>query len=124
MWKWFKTALRQGANVNAPAPPYGDIALVLATRDPTSMAVIELLLDVEDIDVNLADQVVGITALMQAVLQNNTELVRLFLDQKGIDVNRQNKAGKTALDYAKGYVSKPRHEEIIRMLEDASNKNN
>ena len=85
---------------------------------------IELLLDVEGIDVNLADQVVGITALMQAVFQNNIELVRLFLDQKGIDVNRQNKEGKTALDYAKGYVSKPRHEEIIRMLEDASNKNN
>ena len=42
----------------------------------------------------------GNTALINAVIQNNLGMVKLLLEQHGVDINLQNKCGSTALLWA------------------------
>ena len=57
--------------------------------------IVKLLLNYPDIDPNSAADHNGFTALMWAI--RKPDIVKLLLDQEGIDVNRQNSAGRTAL---------------------------
>jgi ankyrin repeat protein len=54
---------------------------------------------------------IGNTPLMNVVIQNNVELVELFVT-KGADINLQNEAGKTALMLACFYRSIPMIKEL------------
>ena len=64
-----------------------------------SVEALELLLDVEGCDVNVAGAL-GITPLMTQALSGNVELVKRLLEVRGIDVLEGNDAGRTALDNA------------------------
>lgn len=89
------SALKQGAQVNFRAEPWGLSPLIMAARLPAAMT--QLLL-AHGAQVNLAD-VHGRTALMKAVYRGNVPVVRLLLIH-GAAVNASGPQGKTALFYA------------------------
>jgi len=70
-------------------------ALILAS-DKGHTENVKLLLSVEGIDVNKADNH-GNTALILASHRGHTEVVKLLLSVEGIDVNKANNDGCTAL---------------------------
>lgn len=78
----------------------GDSPLIVAARSGLE-GIVESLLQLKDkIEINMTNDKTGDTALIAAVTSNNVEIVRLLLADPTIDINIQNKEGKTALDLA------------------------
>jgi ankyrin repeat protein len=61
-------------------------------------SIVKSLLDRLDIDPNLT--YIGRTGLMEACIQNATDVVKVFLDREAVDINRQDCSGLTALSLA------------------------
>ena len=76
-------------------------------------ALLHLLLQHPDVDVNCRDKEGG-TVLMAAVLNENLPAVKVLLEQPGMECNLQNKFGMTALMWALASNSA----EIITLLLD------
>ena len=60
-------------------------------------AVVRLLLEKEDVDINAKDNE-GMTSLLQAVRCGKDAVARLLLKRVDIDINAKNKEGKTAIE--------------------------
>ncbi len=79
-----------------------DTALIIALNQQTpSLPVVQALLGAHDIkdSINIQDSA-GHTALIYAVSEGNTAIVKAFVGIKGIDANIQDDTGMTALMYA------------------------
>jgi ankyrin repeat protein len=72
--------------------------MIAADKDHPSIEVVKDLL-AKGADVNAKENIVGLTALMDAALHGNAEVVRALL-AKGADVNAKTKNGRTALSFA------------------------
>jgi ankyrin repeat protein len=91
----------------------GDSPLIVAARSGLE-GIVESLLQLKDkIEINMTNDKTGDTALIVAVTSNEAEIVRLLLADPTIDINIQNKKGKTALDLARDLQSDEIKELII-----------
>ena len=69
------------------------------------------------ININYSDYS-GETALIKAVKwRNKGSVVRILLDQKGIDVDAIDDEGKSALDYALDYAKRSGNQEIVKLFQ-------
>ncbi|MBI5395664.1 MAG: ankyrin repeat domain-containing protein [Verrucomicrobia bacterium] len=101
--RWAKTEdcirllLRSGADVNLPNAHTGQTSLMTVCAVGHSREALETLLAFRA-DLDMQDNN-GRTALMHAILKNDTVLATLLL-KAGVNVNLQSKAGETALSIA------------------------
>ena len=101
--------------VNKADTQNGETALHCAANKGQA-EVVKLLLERDNIDIDFNTNVsnYGITPLMQASSWNYHEVVRLFLQESGFDVNKADHRGITALSYA----SYGGHVESVQLLLD------
>ena len=93
-----KTLLKNGAVVNAQSTAGWTPLMFASAHNTNSGIIIELL----DNGARINDQdVEGLTPLMIASAYNRAEIVSILLNN-GAKIQIKDKAGKTALDYAKG----------------------
>ncbi|ORX61366.1 GDPD-domain-containing protein [Hesseltinella vesiculosa] len=92
-----KLLIEKGASVNA-CDDEGETALLVATRRGFTSGV-GVLIDLGHADVDLSEKVNGMTPLMVAAIEGNSEIVQLLLDG-GADKSRKDANGWKAFEHA------------------------
>ena len=99
---------------------YDDIksALLYEASSSGEEEIVRILLSDPNININYSDYG-GETALISAVKQDKGSVVRILLDQKGIDVDAIDDYGngKSALDYALYYAKIYGNQEIVKLFQ-------
>ena len=109
------TLLKAGAGLEARDSVHGGTALLWAASFNKNPEVTATLLTA-GADIRASNTLEGRTALLWAAYWNNPEVIVVLLNA-GADAKAKDKAGKTALDYAR-YTQ--RDADVLRRLEEAS----
>ena len=100
-----------GIDINKAERSYSDYTPLIWASQNGHSDVVQVLLQNEDIDVNIADRD-GITALYKASSRGHKEVVQLLLQKEDIDVNIADYGGSTALHMA----SRNGRAEVVQLL--------